>query len=244
MQDSIIMPMTIFCEFERNHRKAFSERRKSIENYAHENLQMIRNHKSAIQNSFKRLKLGKFPDIDELINSIVGKYDEATREIKNYFDEHSLLGIIKDVWTKDEVEEFVKTLTNNRRVLPDLSLLQIYNLCDIGEKRFKNKMSPGFCDEKHKTGVRPYSDYFWWHETIEYARKNKTNVIVVADDAKKDFWDSNSMCLLPELVNEFKKETKYKDTNGTIQELSLTGFTSKDFLINSQKITTLIYLMQ
>lgn len=229
LQKSIIMPMTIFCEFERNHKKAFSERQKSIENCAQDSIQLINNQKNAIQNSFKRLKLGKFPDIDQLISSTAIKYDEAIKEINDYFDKHTLLEIIKDSWTTDEVEEFVKILAKNGRVLSDLTLLQIYNLCDIAEERYKNEIPPGFCDEKHKAGIRPYSDYFWWHEVIEYARKAKSNVIIVTDDAKRDFWDIESMKLLPELIKEFKKETKYKDDEGATIELSLTGYTSKDF---------------
>lgn len=235
LENQIIMPMTIYCEYQKHHYKAYKDRQKSIDNYADETIQLITSQKEATKNSFSRLRIGKFPNIETLINSITNKYDKAVDEIRDYFDNHSILEAIKDSWSDDKVETFVESLHRNKKVLPDIPLSRVFKLCEEGEKRFKNKIPPGHCDDKHKTGVRPYSDYFWWNEVLEYARNNKKNIVIVTDDAKKDFWDSDTKSLLPGLVEEFTRKTKYRKMDGTEVELNLEGYSSKDFFENYSK---------
>lgn len=226
---NIIVPNTIYCEFKRHNEKLFQSRQESMENLVSDNIDLIKKQKDAINSSFKRFIQGKYPDSDKFLNSIAAKYDEAIDEISNYFSSHSVLSQVKDMWTDDKPSLFIDALFKGGHVLPDLPLSKIYQLCDDGERRFKDKMPPGYKDEKDKKGVRCYSDYFWWWETLEYCKKHRTNLVVVTDDLKEDWWDDSTSSLRKELIDEFKKRTNYRDTNGNRCELNIKGYTAKSF---------------
>ena len=93
---------------------------------------------------------------------------------------------------------------------------KIYDLCDEGQKRFKNQTPPGFKD-KNKDGIRQYSDLILWSEIIDYSIHNKKNILFVTDDVKIDWWSTESKddgttnrVFHPQLISEFEKKTNQK----------------------------------
>lgn len=226
---NIIVPNTIYCEFKRHNEKLFQSRQESMNNLVSENIDILKKQKEAINGSFKRFIQGKFPETDKFLNDVSSKYDEAIDIISNYFNVHSVLGHVKDMWTNDKPDIFMEKLLTEGRVLSDLPLKRIYQLCDEGEKRFKDKMPPGYKDDKDKKGVRCYSDYFWWWEILNYCKNTRTNLVIVTDDLKEDWWDSGTSSLRKELVDEFKKTTRYRDSSGARCELTIKGYTAKSF---------------
>ena len=110
-----------------------------------------------------------------------------------------------------------------KHVFPALSPIELYRLCEEGEKRYNNKLPPGYKDDKgKKNGLNKYSDFIWWKEVIRYAKKNKCDVFLVTNDIKEDWWskdDKGNSILRFELVSEFEKTGQ-----------KLYGFTSESFL--------------
>ena len=84
-----------------------------------------------------------------------------------------------------------------------------------GEKRYTNKIPPGYCDEKNKKdrGKRSlYGDLIVWKQTILQSKDKKQNVIFVTDDHKEDWWNKVNGKHSPrkELIKEFLSETGQK----------------------------------
>ncbi|EPG7067836.1 PIN-like domain-containing protein [Serratia marcescens] len=92
---------------------------------------------------------------------------------------------------------------------------------EIAKERYKKKIPPGYKDFKSKGGdkdegtlfgydkIRPYGDFILWKQTIDFA-KNNSDVIIVTDDTKEDWYqEAHGRTLGPrhELITEFKKET-------------------------------------
>ena len=135
-----------------------------------------------------RLKM-QFPDIDELLFNLEEKIDEQIGIVENYFlEREDTLNLISQNWLEhDYVSEIMADLKTNGQVLEGVSQLDLYRLCETGKKRYKKSTPPGFMDND-KDGIRKYGDFIWWNQIIQYAKKQKKNVILVTDDMKRDWW--------------------------------------------------------
>lgn len=99
------------------------------------------------------------------------------------------------------------------KVGDDYESTKLEELYQEGERRFKESIPPGFADwkEKIKDGKRrACGDLIWWKQTIDYARKNKCDIIIVTDDKKEDWWykvSGKTISPRVELIREFDLET-------------------------------------
>lgn len=78
-----------------------------------------------------------------------------------------------------------------------------------GEKRYKNKIPPGYCDIKKPENER-FGDLLIWKQTIQKSKESKIDVIFVLDDRKEDWWfehQGKTISPRPELLKEFRTET-------------------------------------
>jgi len=55
-----------------------------------------------------------------------------------------------------------------------------------GKERYEKKTPPGY--EDGKKGDNAYGDFIIWKQIIDYAEKNKTDIIFVTQDRKEDWW--------------------------------------------------------
>ncbi|MEI2277439.1 PIN domain-containing protein [Paenarthrobacter ilicis] len=86
------------------------------------------------------------------------------------------------------------------------SLKKLYG---VASERFARKIPPGYMDQS-KDGDRKYGDYILWQQVLDYAKESQTDVILVTEDAKEDWWVSvqgKQVMPRPELVKEFRAFT-------------------------------------
>jgi len=89
-------------------------------------------------------------------------------------------------------------------------------ICKEGRERYKSKIPPGYEDSKDKDEPDMYGDFFLWNEVMEYAQKNKSNIVLVTDDGKEDWWRFDRASgrkkngPRAELIAEFESRTKQK----------------------------------
>lgn len=77
----------------------------------------------------------------------------------------------------------------------------------LAEERKKNKVPPGYLDEK-KDDDRPYGDYYLWRQIIEHAKEKACPVLLVTSERKEDWWEKISGKTTgprPELLKEAKQ---------------------------------------
>lgn len=90
----------------------------------------------------------------------------------------------------------------------DFSAEELELLYKEGEKRYENKVPPGYCDEKTKKDKPKrnlFGDLIVWKQTISHCKEQKQDVIFVTDDHKTDWWDKVEGKHSPrkELIREF-----------------------------------------
>ena len=234
IKDRIVIPYTVKIEFLKHCVPLYKTRQDRMENVAADIEKMVSEQKDSVMNGIGTLARRQFPDIDEFRDGIGDLYDEIASRISDYFTDRSVLDLLKDSWDVDKVKEFFDELCATGAVMGDLSRDVIYQICEEGEKRYKDQIPPGFRDAKKKDGIRKYSDLILWKETINFAHASQKNVVFVTDDVKPDWWNvqNNMYEFLPKLVSEFRKNSRLRESeNGGVKgpELTIVPFVSLDF---------------
>lgn len=224
IKESLYLTYTSFLEYKKHYMSKYASAKTKIENYDKRLNALTTKYREDILKEFERIQQYHFPDIDSLQTTTVARINELTELFSEYYDEHELLVAINDQYLiQDPIKCFIDLLS--QRILPSYTIEKIYELCDEGQKRFKNKVPPGFKD-KDKHGIRQYSDFILWSEIIDYSNRNKRNVVFVTDDVKVDWWASvendnstSSRVFHPELIAEFEKKTGQKIVAYTSNDL-------------------------
>lgn len=160
----------------------------------------------------KRLNLAKYrrhPTIDTAwfenqIKAEIQRLCNHLIEMKNSCPDYSI---------KDEINERVTALFDEK-IGDDFDETKLSNLYTEGQKRYSEKVPPGYCDakEKKERGNRHlYGDLILWKQIIQKASEKKCNVILVTDDVKEDWYERvKGLTIGPrkELIREFRNETE------------------------------------
>ncbi len=239
IQNYIKIPFTTFKEYNKHYRAKYDHSKKKIEEYNVRLLEKIDSFHQSIDEEFKRIEQYNFPDMSSLHTNVIQQIESIRNDIKSYCDSHELLIAVNDEYLKvDPIKKFVDSLSNN--ILKQYDFSRIYDICEDGEKRFKNNTPPGFKD-KDKQGLRQYSDLILWNEIIDESIAQGKNVLFITDDVKIDWWEpfNNNGTVEkrfhPKLVREFNKKTN----------CSIIGITSKELFslisdeFNVEKLNTI-----
>ena len=205
----LIVPSMVEIEFNQHYKKCYKEITNKLKNAKNQCNKPLNSAKSSILAACINLKKMQFPDVDELLSHLDKKIEEQLTIVEDFFIEREdTLSLVGEKWKNtDFVAELMEELRNNNQVLAPFSQLELYRLCETGRKRYEKSVPPGYKDND-KDGIRKYGDYIWWSQILQYAKKEKKNVILVTDDVKSDWWnkkDDGSIELREELVNEFRK---------------------------------------
>lgn len=87
---------------------------------------------------------------------------------------------------------------------------EIEDLEQEGEERYTHSIPPGYKDCKKQNNK--YGDFIIWRQIIDYARKQKKDVLYITADQKEDWWeiyDNKTVGPRVELKKEFKEQTEH-----------------------------------
>lgn len=224
IKDYLYMPTVIEIEYKKHYKSCFKQMSKRILDSKDTFIRQIAKAQSdSLSINISLKKLG-FDEIEELNKSLDQYYTDMIKSVDEFFgDREQVMTLLANSWGGvDYVFEIYRYIVEQKHVFPALSPIELYRLCEECEKRYNNKLPPGYKDDKgKKNGLNKYSDFIWWKEVIRYAKKNKCDVFLVTNDIKEDWWskdDKGNSILRFELVSEFEKTGQ-----------KLYGFTSESF---------------
>ena len=168
-------------------------------------------------------KYNKFlSDIDKLVTDIQSTNSnpffskELTEKIISVKDDvHDEAEKIQSTYDKqlgdDHIKEKILSIFDGK-VGKEYAQNRLNEIYQEGENRYKEKVPPGFCDEK-KPAPRKYGDLILWNQIMDFSVETKGNIIFVLDDRKEDWWWLHKGKILstnPDLANEFEEKTSNK----------------------------------
>ncbi|MBL3658777.1 PIN-like domain-containing protein [Fulvivirga sediminis] len=188
----IYLPHQAALEYNRNRYEVIAEQEKAYNEF----LEKISQIQKDLQSTSKPLFLST--KVDKELNVIFEKVgDEVKESIQKY----------SDFLKSDPIYNSISELFSNR-ITKQFSEDELKEIFKEGEERYKNKVPPGFEDEKTKEGNRKYGDLILWKQVIQKAKELKKDVILITDERKIDWWwkikDGRNMGPRQELVEEIK----------------------------------------
>ncbi|MFR5875781.1 MAG: PIN domain-containing protein [Eubacterium sp.] len=233
VKDHIMIPSTVKREFKKHHNECFRRQYGRVKNACKELKSQLTSAKMLISKKCNIIKKFKFPDIDSVETEIHNKLDEALGIIDDYDVEHEILKIINDIAiSEDNVYKLFSWLVEQGHIFDEMSVDEIYQLSVNGDKRYKDKIPPGYKDDKKSDGISKYGDYFIWEEVIKHAKANSLPVIFVTDDIKNDWFEDK----VQRKVFHHKLVEEFNNRVGT----DFVGLSSLDFYNYISKIKGIV----
>lgn len=144
------------------------------------------------------------------------KPTELRNDIKKFQDTlRKRVEKIKSEYDTIDKKDIVKQVTDiyDGKVGEDYPEDKLEQLLKEGEKRFKEKIPPGYKDLEDKKEAPKrhiYGDFIWWMQAADYAKANHCDLVIVTDDSKEDWWykvGHETKSPRVELIKEFSKLT-------------------------------------
>lgn len=158
-------------------------------------------------NTYSKYNIKEVEDINEEIKSKLKDIIDSTKlSLDKLQKEHSIKS--KCIAEKNDIiynfinKLKVKSGTNG------FTMMELLNIYEEGEKRYKYKMPPGFTDVKKKSedsngGERKYGDLVVWKECLNYIKNNNKNLIFIENEIKSDWWDyTEKETKIPKIMSE------------------------------------------
>lgn len=195
-KSQIWLPHQAALEYNKNRYEVIADQEKTYKEFTEKIIQIQRDLQTTSKPPFLSEK------VHEELNNVFGKVNSEVKEsIKKYCD------YLKN----DPIYQELSELFENR-ITDSFNEKQLTEIFKEGEKRFKDKVPPGYEDEKNKTGNRKYGDLVLWKQVIAKAKELGKPVLLITDERKNDWWwkikDGRNMGPRHELVSEIKNEAK------------------------------------
>lgn len=192
VKNHLVLPATVRHEYGKHCRGLFSKMEKRSKYASEETKRQIAMAKQKIVDSCNALERLKFPDVEELKNSLSEAMDKVKKVFDDFFDYRQAIGVAESSWGgEDKLMDLIADIEASGNILKDISYEDVFCWTLECEKRYKNSTPPGYRDAKSKEneGLSKYADFFIWSEILGYAKASQKNVIFVTDDAKDDWWE-------------------------------------------------------
>lgn len=186
------MPFQIGREFHNNRYNEIIRQKKIYSDYIKKVKSLKDDFKSKSRNPF-------IPDeYLEYLELIITDLCKSERNFDTIISSDNVLNDLNEIY-KDNVGE-------------SYTIEELNEIYSEGKQRYKDKVPPGYMDEKNKPlDNRKYGDLILWKEILEKATKDKKDIIFITSENKEDWWDKmdNNKIISPHpsLRKEFREVT-------------------------------------
>ena len=190
LKHKIWLPHQAALEYNKNRYEVIADQEKTYKEFTDKIIQIQKDLQSTNKPPFLSEK------VNEELNGIFEKVNLEVKESIKKFCEYLKHDPIYSELTNIFEGRITEKYDDNR-------LEEIYR---EGEERYKDKVPPGYEDEKNKAGNTKYGDLVLWKQVLELAIKHSKSIILVTDERKSDWWwkikDGRNMGPRHELIEE------------------------------------------
>ncbi|HAO07551.1 MAG TPA: hypothetical protein DCQ50_11265 [Chryseobacterium sp.] len=196
------LPNKVNEEFQRNRQKPIN---KIKEDYT-----KLSNNLKTIENNLTELsQKTKFNDKHPYFSSqTIPDFEVCFNDFKEKLN-NDIKGQLEELSKRLEDDRVLKKINEAFNIKSSYTYSRTCEIIREGEFRFRNKIPPGYKDEKDKTGFQKYADLIIWKQVIDISSETKKPIIFIMDDIKEDWWTldkkRNPICPRPELIAELKE---------------------------------------
>lgn len=207
LKDKLWIPYQVALEYQNNRLRVYYENWNAVELISSVWKAKMDDFKKDTQKYWNRNPFFTKEAFEGVVTSVTEKVQEEMDKWKQN---------VEDYLNEDSIRDRITTLYEGK-VGDDYTWEELQNLYKEGDKRFKDKIPPGFKDDtkaKSDQGLRHvFGDLIVWKQLIKKAKDDGKNIIFVSGDQKIDWWEEwHGKKLRPrvELVKEFRDETRHE----------------------------------
>lgn len=204
------LPYQVAWEFQRNRVELVCSQRKAYDQLCTKVEDEIIKAISNIKNMEKALyKRHPYINLEKIEHSLIKSKDAIKKNLERSKSQHPIN------INKDSIFDNITQLYDGK-IGGDFDEKQYQDLFSEANKRYENKVPPGYSDEpnkKDKSKKELYGDYILWLQVIEKSKIEKKDIILVSNDEKEDWRDvhhGENISPRKELIREFENETGQK----------------------------------
>ncbi|KEQ24249.1 PIN-like domain-containing protein [Paenibacillus tyrfis] len=193
------MPHQVFIEFQRKVKEVRERNIKRYNSLKDEVCKVISDANNEITSLFNTHNKHKLSDVTTLHKELQNHLNEEIKNVKQRLKQMQMdheKEMISNSINLDEdfIEKYIDNLKKELSDSNGFSVMQLLEIYEEGEKRYKYKIPPGFTDHKKDSDdsseipERKYGDLIIWKELLNYVKKRPVNVIFVNNERKSDWW--------------------------------------------------------
>jgi len=134
--------------------------------------------------------------VNDFIKRTTEFSDRFEREIENRIN----------VLETEIIEDYVHEIIKKRFQLgKEFTYQEMIDIAKEGDYRYLHEIPPGYKDNE-KQGLQKYGDLFFWKQLLQHANKQRKDFILVSNDVKPDWYDSEQDAPRFELLKEFNAQ--------------------------------------
>lgn len=214
------LPNQVYLEYTRLYEKIRKREANRFQNLKEEMCKAISDVIGTVSQKYGSYNKYKLPEVDDsknkLVESINNAVNIAKKDLEKLQIEHSKkISCISE--ENDIVHKFV-TKMKQSSCTDGFSMLELIDIYEEGEKRFKYKMPPGVTDiSKPNNGeeysdfvLKKYGDLIIWKEMLRKVKGKDVTLIFIENELKEDWWSysKNRPKRIPLIMEqEFNKES-------------------------------------
>ncbi|WP_170344496.1 PIN-like domain-containing protein [Ruegeria atlantica] len=202
IQDRVWIPEQCAFEFFGNRLSVISEQERAYKSTGEELAKIEERFSRSNRHPF--LSEASHNELSSVLKKISKELEKSRKRQETRFNNDDIKDMLADVFEGRVGDAF------DSDTLKDIFL--------DGETRYAESIPPGYKDkdkvknpETASDKRRVFGDLILWKQTIDHAKNAQTDVILVTDDSKDDWWQKQSGRTIsprPELIEEFCSETE------------------------------------
>ncbi|SDD54611.1 hypothetical protein SAMN05428987_5228 [Paenibacillus sp. CF095] len=193
------IPHQVIVEFQRKVKEVRERNFKRYGSLKEEVCKVISNANNEITSLFNTHNKHKLSDVTAFHKVIHNQLNDVIKDVKKKLQQmqtdHEVEMSTNYInFDGDFIEEYFISYKQELSEPNGFSIMQLLEIYEEGEKRYKYCIPPGFTDQSKNSDrsseipERKYGDLVIWKEILDYVKKRPINVIFVNNERKSDWW--------------------------------------------------------
>lgn len=224
VKEKTIIPSRVYKEYLAHKDEEQAKIDRKYDTFTKDLKKQVNELKDKINGSISESRKYDFPDCDALETGIGTFLSKISLAITTYENSLSSEKQNKSIQIAN-VEQLIQYWSNQGKINPEPTIVQLMEYVKEGEFRFRYKMPPGYKDEDEKDKevkkdskkdnfegrIRKYGDFFVWKEILKVGKERENEYLIfLTNDVKEDWWvlrgeqnNKEPVCMREELRKEY-----------------------------------------
>lgn len=224
VKEKTIIPSRVYKEYLAHKDEEQAKIDRKYDTFTKDLKKQVNELKDKINGSISESRKYDFPDCDALETGIGTFLSKISLAITAYENSLSSEKQNKSIQIAN-VEQLIQYWSNQGKINPEPTIVQLMEYVKEGEFRFRYKMPPGYKDEDEKDKevkkdskkdnfegrIRKYGDFFVWKEILKVGKERENEYLIfLTNDVKEDWWvlrgeqnNKEPVCMREELRKEY-----------------------------------------